>query len=52
MKEKMDKMEEGKPGVTWRHIVACALATGASTFLAYYAVIIAPVAPFPGVSGL
>lgn len=48
----MEKMEEVKPGVTWRHIVACALATGASTILAYYAVIIAPVAPFPGVSGL
>ncbi|MHA1488352.1 MAG: hypothetical protein ACTSRI_01705 [Promethearchaeota archaeon] len=45
-------MEEVKPGVTWRHLVVTALATGVATILALYAVIIAPVAPFPGVSGL
>lgn len=45
-------MEEVKIGVTWRHIVATALATGVASILAIYAVIIAPVAPFPGVSGL
>ncbi len=48
----MGEMEEVKPGVTWRHIVAFALATGVSTVLAIFAVIVAPVAPFPGVSGL
>lgn len=48
----MGEMEEVKPGVTWRHIVAFALATGVSTILAIFAVIVAPVAPFPGVSGL
>ncbi|MHA1805781.1 MAG: hypothetical protein ACTSU4_14790 [Promethearchaeota archaeon] len=46
------KMEEVKPGVTWRHLVVTALATGVATILAIYAVIAAPVAPFPGVSGL
>ncbi|MHA1651222.1 MAG: hypothetical protein ACTSYB_13595 [Candidatus Helarchaeota archaeon] len=46
------EMEEIKPGVTWRHYVVTALATGVSAILAIYAVIIAPVAPFPGVSGL
>lgn len=45
-------LEEVKVGVTWRHIVVTALATGVATILAIYAVIIAPVAPFPGVSGL
>jgi hypothetical protein len=48
----MSDMEEVKPGVTWRHLVAFALATGFSTILALFAVIVAPVAPFPGVSGL
>jgi hypothetical protein len=48
----MSEMEEIKPGVTWRHLVACALATGVSTILAMYAVILAPVGAFPGVSGL
>jgi hypothetical protein len=45
-------LEEVKVGVSWRHIVATALATGVASILAIYAVIIAPVAPFPGVSGL
>jgi len=45
-------MEEVKPGVTWRHLVVTALATGVATILALYAVIAAPVPPFPGVSGL
>ncbi|MBD3256676.1 MAG: hypothetical protein GF383_16400 [Candidatus Lokiarchaeota archaeon] len=48
----MSEMEEVRVGVTWRHLVACALATGISTILAIFAVIAAPVAPFPGVSGL
>jgi hypothetical protein len=48
----MSEMEEVKPGVSWRHLVAFALATGVSTILALFAVIVAPVAPFPGVSGL
>ena len=48
----MSKMEEVKPGVTWRHSVALALATGVITVLAIFAVIVAPVAPFPVVSGL
>ena len=48
----MGEMEEVKPGITWSHIVAFALATGVSTILAIFAVIVAPVAPFPGVSGL
>jgi len=48
----MSEMEEVKVGVTWQHLVATALATGAAALLAIYAVIIAPVAPFPGVSGL
>lgn len=45
-------MEEVSVGVTWRHLVACALATGFATILALFAVVVAPVAPFPGVSGL
>jgi len=48
----MSEMEEVKVGVTWRHIVVTALATGVAAILAIYAVIAAPVAPFPGVSGL
>lgn len=48
----MSEMEEVKPGVTWQHLVVTALATGDAALLAIYAVIIAPVAPFPGVSGL
>ncbi|MFX1317300.1 MAG: hypothetical protein ACFE9T_15665 [Promethearchaeota archaeon] len=48
----MSDMEEVKIGVTWRHIVVTALATGVSFVLAYYAVIAAPVGVFPGVSGL
>ncbi|TXT60602.1 MAG: conserved membrane protein of unknown function [Promethearchaeota archaeon] len=46
------EMEEVTIGVTWRHLVVTALATGVSAILAIYAVIAAPVAPFPGVSGL
>ncbi len=46
------EMELVKPGVSWRHLVVTALATGVATILAIYAVIAAPVAPFPGVSGL
>lgn len=41
-----------KRGVTWMHLVACALATGVSTVLAIWAVIAAPIPPAPGVSGL
>ncbi|MFX0059624.1 MAG: hypothetical protein ACFE85_17695 [Candidatus Hodarchaeota archaeon] len=48
----MSEMEEVKVGVTWRHIVVTALATGVAAILAIFAVIVAPVAPFPGVSGL
>ena len=48
----MSEMEEVKIGVTWRHLVVTAIATGVATLLAIYAVIVAPVAPFPGVSGL
>jgi len=48
----MNEMEEVKPGVTWEHLVVTALATGAAALLAIYTVIGAPVAPFPGVSGL
>jgi hypothetical protein len=48
----MSEMEEVKPGVTWRHLVVTAIATGVAAILAIYAVIAAPVAPFPGVSGL
>lgn len=48
----MSDMEEVKVGVTWQHLVVTALATGDAALLAIYAVIIAPVAPFPGVSGL
>jgi hypothetical protein len=48
----MTEMKEVKPGVTWRHLVVTAIATGVATILAIYAVIAAPVAPFPGVSGL
>ncbi|MFX1593324.1 MAG: hypothetical protein ACFFB6_07160 [Promethearchaeota archaeon] len=48
----MSEMKEVKPGVTWQHLVVTALATGDAALLAIYAVIIAPVAPFPGVSGL
>jgi hypothetical protein len=45
-------MEEVKVGVSWRHLVVTAIATGVATLLAVYAVIVAPVAPFPGVSAL
>lgn len=48
----MSKMEEVKVGVTWQHLVVTALATGDAALLAIFAVITAPVAPFPGVSGL
>ncbi len=48
----MSEMEEVKVGVTWRHLVVTAIATGVAALLAIYAVIAAPVAPFPGVSGL
>ncbi|MFX1350462.1 MAG: hypothetical protein ACFE92_17465 [Promethearchaeota archaeon] len=48
----MSEMEEVKIGVTWRHLVVTAIATGVAALLAIYAVIAAPVAPFPGVSGL
>jgi len=48
----MSEMKEVKIGVTWRHIVVTALATGVAAILAIYAVVVAPVAPFPGVSGL
>lgn len=52
MGESTSEMEEVRVGVTWRHLVVTALATGVSAILAIYAVIIAPIAPFPGVSGL
>jgi len=52
MSESSSGMEEVRVGVTWRHLVATALATGVSAILAIYAVIAAPVAPFPGVSAL
>ncbi|MHA1731917.1 MAG: hypothetical protein ACTSU5_08230 [Promethearchaeota archaeon] len=38
--------------MTWQHLVVTALATGVASLLAVYAVVVAPVAPFPGVSGL
>ncbi|MHA1377029.1 MAG: hypothetical protein ACTSRG_01480 [Candidatus Helarchaeota archaeon] len=39
-------------GFNWKHIVITILAVFVATILAIYAVIISPVAPFPGVSGL
>ncbi len=48
----MSEMKEVKIKVTWQHLVVTALATGVATILAIWAVIGAPVAPFPGVSGL
>ncbi len=52
MGESTSEMEEVRVGVTWRHLVVTALATGVSTILAIWAVILAPVGAFPGVSGL
>ena len=51
----MNKSEERKqllPGVNWKHLVVTIFATLAATILALFAVIAAPVEPFPGVSGL
>ncbi|MHA1269923.1 MAG: hypothetical protein ACTSPY_09085 [Candidatus Helarchaeota archaeon] len=48
----MSEMEYVKNKVSWKHIIITALATGVSAILAMYAVVVAPVAPFPGVSGL
>ena len=48
----MNEMKEVKIKITWQHLVVTALATGVATILAIWAVIGAPVAPFPGVSGL
>ncbi|MHA1832211.1 MAG: hypothetical protein ACTSWR_11815, partial [Candidatus Helarchaeota archaeon] len=44
--------KELKKGISLNHIIITALAIVASTILAMYAVITAPVSPFPGVSGL
>ncbi|MFA5364803.1 MAG: hypothetical protein WC325_06440 [Candidatus Bathyarchaeia archaeon] len=43
---------EPKTGVTWRNPAVCLTATIICTFLAIWAVVEAPVAPAPGVSGL
>jgi hypothetical protein len=43
---------ETKNGVTWRNPAVCVIATIICTFLAIWAVVEAPVAPAPGVSGL
>ncbi|MHA1384621.1 MAG: hypothetical protein ACTSR3_12780 [Candidatus Helarchaeota archaeon] len=37
---------------TWKHIVITLIASMIATLLAIYAVILSPIAPFPGVSGL
>ncbi len=39
-------------GISWRQPLVCAVATGVCTVLAIWAVVAAPVAPAPGVSGL
>jgi len=45
-------MFQSNQGVTWRQPTVCVVATIVCTFLAIWAVIEAPVAPAPGVSGL
>ncbi|TXT64694.1 MAG: conserved membrane protein of unknown function [Promethearchaeota archaeon] len=54
MNDSIDKNESKKiqTAVTWKYIVVTIFATIISTLLAIFAVIAAPVAPFPGVSGL
>ncbi len=44
--------KEGKKSASWKHLLIMVAATTVATVLAIYAVIAAPVAPFPGVSGL
>jgi hypothetical protein len=38
-------------GISWRQPLVCAATTGVCTVLAIWAVVAAPVAPAPGVSG-